>query len=281
MISEVEPYLEKKFLENEQGKICYFLNRDFTNRPMVVFLHGLSANHTTWKDFVTALRELKFNVLLLDLRGHGYSDKTRKRKLYKLPVFTRDLENIIKKENLSRIVLTGYSYGGFIALDYVLKNPSNVVALILISTNHVNPWKYKWLYFLTWPAYAFLNLLAWLLVWQKRKKYYYFNQETDLGYWRSTFKGFTTMPLSVNLWTLADAAHLDFSQDLGKISCPTLIMSSHNDHLVTETEINDMRNKIKNSQAIIFKETSHFLASRHRDIIIKAIIKFLKENKLT
>jgi len=272
-----EPKLEKKWIETSRGKICYFIDYRFENSPTMVFLHGLSANHTTWKNLASALHQLRINVLLVDLRGHGYSDKAKKRDLYKIPVFTKDTEVIIKKEKLEKVILAGYSFGGFIALDYAIKYPEKLTALVLISTNHVNPWKYKSIYFLTWPAYSLLNLLAWLLIWQGRKKYYYYDQEKDLGYWRSTFKGLTTMPLSVNLWMLTEAAHIDFSRDLEKITCPVLIMKSRNDHLVSDAEIADMAEKIKSSKTVIFDETSHFLASRHQEKISDAIIDFLKK----
>jgi pimeloyl-ACP methyl ester carboxylesterase len=272
--------IEQKWLEGANGKICYFLNKNFENRPTAVFLHGLSANHTTWDNLVQELNRFQLNILLLDLRGHGHSDKSKKRNLYKIPVFTEDLKEIIEKENLSQIILFGYSFGGFIALDYTIKYPKSVATLILISANHTNPLRYMHLNLLTWPAYGAANLLAWLLIWQKRKKYYYFNQATDLGYWRSTLKGYLTMPLSINLWMLSENAHIDFSQDLGKIACPTLIIKSRSDHLVSQAETADMARKIKFSKSVVMDETSHYLASRHQTMISGVIIDFLREKNI-
>jgi len=272
--------LEQKWLEGVNGKIGYFLNKNFENRPTVIFLHGLSANHTTWDNLAQEMNKFQLNILLIDLRGHGHSDKSKKRGLYKIPVFTEDLKEIIEKEKLSQVILVGYSLGGFIALDYAIKYPSGLACLILISANHTNPLKYKHLNFLTWPAYGAVNLLAWLLIWQKRKKYYYFNQATDLGYWRSTLKGYLTMPLSINLWMLSENAHIDFSQDLEKIACPTLIIKSRADHLVSQAEINDMKKKIKSSKSVVLDETSHYLASRHQKIISGIIINFLREKSI-
>jgi esterase len=271
---------EKKWLETENGKLCYFSSNKFENKPTVIFLHGLSANHTTWDKPMEDLEKIGINSLAPDLRGHGYSDKTRTRSLYEYPVFTNDLELLIKKEKLDKIILVGYSFGGFIALDYVRINPDKVAALILISTNHVNPWKYKTINLLTWPAYYTINLLAWLFIWQSRKKYYYYNQKKDLGYWRSTLKGITTMPVSINLWMLSEAARVDFSESLEKITCPTLILKSRADHLVSEEEIKDMSDKIKPSKTLVFDETSHYLASRHQEIILQAMTDFLKEEKI-
>ena len=272
--------MEQKWLDSEKGKICYFLNRGSEKLPSVIFLHGLSANHTTWIAAAEKLSQLGFSCLMLDLRGHGYSDKTKKRSWYKIPVFTEDLNKIVEKEKLSQAILVGYSFGGFIALDYTIKYPGKMAALVLASTNHTNPLKYKHLNFLTWPAYSVVNLLAYFLIRQRRKKYYYFNQATDLGYWRSVLKGYLTMPLSINFWMLSEIANIDFSQDIERINCPTLILKSQSDPLVSSREAADMAHKIKLSQLAVLDETSHFLASRHQEKIIGAITDFLKENKL-
>lgn len=269
-----------KFVETVNGKIYYFLDQPHPDRPTIIFLHGLSANHTTGDNIADALRKFRLNFLLPDLRGHGYSDKSKNRNLYKLPVFTEDLKEIIRKESLSQIILTGYSFGGYIALDYAAKNPASTVALILISANHVNPLVYKKLGFLTALVYAILNFLAWLLLWQKRKQYYYYDQKTATSYFDSTFTGFTTMPLSINLWMLAEISQLDLSRDIANIACPTLIVRSNKDPFFSAAEASDMAKKIPSAKIITLKEATHFLASRHQENIIKVITDFLKKVRI-
>ena len=141
--------LEKKFVKTGNGRIYYFIGKKTTNRPILIFLHGLSSNHTTWLNIMKKLLENGYNFLTLDLRGHGFSDKTKKRRLYQLSVFSDDLEKILKQEQIRNFILIGYSFGGQIAIDYVIKYPQSVKGLILISTNHVNPLEYKHLKFLT------------------------------------------------------------------------------------------------------------------------------------
>jgi pimeloyl-ACP methyl ester carboxylesterase len=272
--------LEEKWLQTANGRICYFANNSFTGRPTIVFLHGLSSNHTTWLRAEPVLKELKVNYLMPDLRGHGYSDKTKRRSLYRYSVFTEDLKKIIQKENLSKVILVGYSFGGFIALDYAIKYPSSLAALVLISANHVNPFIYRKINFLTWPTYYLISFLALLFFWQRRKKYHYFNQETERGYWSSTFKGFTTMPVSINLWMLSETANLDFRQGIEKISCPTLIVKSSKDPFLSAREAEDMHRKIKDSEVFILDSPTHFLASRYGEEVVGSIINFLKRKKI-
>ena len=269
--------LKKNFVQTDAGKIFYYSQTPFPGQPTIIFLHGLSSNHSTWNFAVGAAEKMGFNFLALDLRGHGHSDKSKKRNLYQIPIFAHDLQEVITKENINQIILVGYSFGGQIALDYALRYPTKIKKLVLISTNHVNPLRYKHLNFLTWPAYGAVNLLAWLLLWQKRKKYYYFDQAKDSGYWRSTLKGYLTMPLSVNFWLLAQTAHLDFRHNLDKIACPTLLIRSQSDPFLSQKEVNDMKQKIKLSETAVINEPSHFLASRHQEKTMEIISEFLKE----
>lgn len=273
-----ESFLEKKYLDSSSGgQICYFLGPIFPGRPTIIFLHGLAANHTTWGNILSALIDLKINCLAWDQRGHGYSDKTIKRGLYKIAVFTQDLKEILGKENIQNFILVGYSYGGFIAQDFAIKYPGKASSLILISTNHVNPFRYKFFNFITWPCYLALTLAAYLLYWQKRKKYYYFNQNTDIGYWRSSLRGFLTMPLSINFWMLAEIAHIDFSYNLNKITCPAILVRSLNDAFVSLKETEDMAKNIPLAKIKTINEPTHFLAARHQQKTLEVLLDTLKE----
>jgi len=274
------PSFKEKSIQTASGKIFYYLENSFPDRPTVVFLHGLSSNHTTWKSSVEAFQKQELNCLLLDMRGHGHSDKTKKRELYNLSVFSQDLGEIIEKENLSKIILVGYSFGGYVAIDYSVKQSQNILALILISANHVNPLKYRRLIWLTKPLLRLLTLLSQLLLWQKRKKYHYFDQTKTNSYFSSTFIGLTTMPISINLWMLSEVFKLNFGQSVSKITCPALIIKSKRDPFLSNTETQDMAKKIRTAKIINLTENTHFLGSRNQKELTEAILNFLTQEKI-
>ncbi|MFA5098902.1 MAG: alpha/beta hydrolase [Candidatus Paceibacterota bacterium] len=271
-------HLEQKSAETGKGKIAYFCDMSFPGRPTVVLLHGLSSNHTTWEGPMKFLHERKYNVLAPDLRGHGFSDKSKNKELYRMPVFSDDLNKIIKKENINNFVLVGYSFGGQIALEYIDKHPENVKGLILISVNHVNPFRYWGIDFLSPVAAGLVNLAAAMLIWQKRKNYYYYQHKKSEGYWESVRHGFMTMPLSINFWMISGMADIDFSESIKKIKIPTVIVWSKKDFFVTKTEIKDMAKTIKGAKIIISKSKSHFIGTDSQDETIEIILDFLHTN---
>jgi pimeloyl-ACP methyl ester carboxylesterase len=267
----------KDHVETSSGNIYYFKYGGDRTRPTIIFLHGLSANHTTWDTATEVFRKKGYNIISLDIRGHGLSDKTRRRNLYRFPVFTKDLRAIIEKEHLTEVILIGYSFGGTIALDYASQYPKDVKALVLVSANHVSPFRYSWLSFATSLIASLVNLGGWLMIWQKRRAYYYFDQATGTGYWQTTLRGFITMPISINLWMLSETMNIDFSKTIGTVGCPTLILRGSHDAYFSLKEANNIREKISNSEIISLDDTGHYLASNYQEETIATIATFLKK----
>jgi pimeloyl-ACP methyl ester carboxylesterase len=260
---------------NQVDNIYYFKDIKDPSKPTIVFLHGLSSNHLTWEKTAKKFSDQGFNTLLLDLRGHGHSDKTRKRSLYHIPVMTKDLERIIEKENLTNFFLVGYSYGAYVAMDYATTHSDTLKGLVLVSPNHVSPFKYHWSAFINPVVYGLTNLIGWLFIWQKRKKYYYFNPERIKGYWRTTFSGYATMPLSINFWMLSEVFALDYREKIEHIHCPTLLVRGKNDAFVSAQETQDISNKIKHSE-IATIDSGHYVASKEQDQTAERIEQFIK-----
>jgi len=276
MNNATNSYLKEKSIQTENGEIFYYSDMAFQNKLTVVFLHGLSSNHTTWINAIETLHKNGYNSIALDLRGHGHSDKNKIKSLYKIPVFTDDLNRIVKNENINRFFLVGYSFGGAIAIDYAIKYSNSILGLVLISANHVNPLEYKKIKFLTPIGYAILNFFAFLLLWQKRKKYYYFQQGESGGYWHSVWVGLNTMPLSINFWMLSQMGGLNFRENIANIKAPTIIIRANDDPFLSAAEAEEMSKAILNARIIIPKHSSHFLASHAQEEVAQIILEFLK-----
>ncbi len=267
--------LEKKSVTTDAGRIYYYLNSDFPGQPTILYLHGLSSNHTTWIKTAATMHEHGYNGLLVEQRGHGHSDKSKRRSLYRMPVFSRDLAAVIADAGIGNIVLVGYSYGGVIALDYAVNHPETLTGLVLISTNHKNPLRYRHLGWLTPGGRAIVRSMAFLLRWQQRRQYYYYDPFISRSYWHSVFEGFTTMPLSINLWMLEQMGKIDYSAGLKRISVPTLLIYSKNDPFVTKAEVDDMLKGLPRASAAVSANDSHFIASQSQAEVTEILLKFI------
>ena len=125
-----------------------YLTEQKSNKPLVVALHSFSLNSTVWDDLAQNLRLKGYNVLAMDLRGHGrsiYNEglklksryKFTKKDWQKLPYDVLDSINYIKDNypniNCNDIIFVGADIGasaGVLAGTSLNKQP---VKFVMIS----------------------------------------------------------------------------------------------------------------------------------------------------
>jgi len=97
----------------------------------VVFLHGLGASTSMWKEHAEAL-SLSYSVILVDIRAHGRS--TAGNMPLSIEQFSIDIFEFFKALNLSSVHLVGFSLGGMIAYEFAVKH-SNLLCTLTISNS--------------------------------------------------------------------------------------------------------------------------------------------------
>jgi pimeloyl-ACP methyl ester carboxylesterase len=98
--------------------------------PVVVCIHGLTANHTCWASMADALGS-DYRLVAYDLRGRGDSDKPDKG--YRLDIHGQDLLGLLDHYRLRKAVIMGHSLGAHIALRFAVKHPARVSKLVLVD----------------------------------------------------------------------------------------------------------------------------------------------------
>lgn len=96
----------------------------------VLCVHGITANCRCW-DLVASALSPKHQVLAMDLRGRGLSEKPPTG--YSLEQHVRDIGCLIEAMGLEKVVLMGHSLGAFISLAFAAKYPERLGGLILID----------------------------------------------------------------------------------------------------------------------------------------------------
>lgn len=88
--------------------------------PSILFLHGWSQSHASWRAQLTGPLAARFRLAALDLRGHGASDQPHAVDAYSEgAAWAEDLAAVIASLGLSRPVLVGWSYAGLVIGDYL------------------------------------------------------------------------------------------------------------------------------------------------------------------
>ncbi len=88
--------------------------------PEILLVHGFSQSHLSWEKQYTSPSLQKFRIIVVDLRGHGASEKPTNLESYNnSSVWAGDINAVIKAKDLKKPVIAGWSFGGFIISDYV------------------------------------------------------------------------------------------------------------------------------------------------------------------
>jgi pimeloyl-ACP methyl ester carboxylesterase len=122
----------QRSLTTDDGVSLHFrLWRGTQRRPLLVLLHGMASNMTRWSEFVehTTLKE-HFDILRLDLRGHGQSFT---RKPIGMEIWARDLATLLDAQGYERAIFVGHSLGANVALWFAARYPQRVAGLVLID----------------------------------------------------------------------------------------------------------------------------------------------------
>jgi len=100
-----------------------------TGRP-VLLVHGLGDSTLTWRGVARLLGKAGFDVVAIDLRGSGYSEKPLGADMT-THALVEELANVIDLLELDRPAVCGVSYGGLLALLLAARHANRVGALIV------------------------------------------------------------------------------------------------------------------------------------------------------
>lgn len=110
------------------------LNQFDPAKKTVLLFHGFTGSLEDWRSVSTSL-DKSFNYVGIDLIGHGKSESPDELAKYGAEEIVNQIDGIVSHLNLHKINLLGYSMGGRAALNYTVKFPGKVEALILESTS--------------------------------------------------------------------------------------------------------------------------------------------------
>ena len=99
-------------------------------RDALVFVHGWLADLSFWKGQVPSFKD-KTRVILIDLPGHGLSDKPQV--AYTMDLFARAVEAVLRDSQVNRAVLVGHSMGTPVIRQFYRNYPKKTIALVIVD----------------------------------------------------------------------------------------------------------------------------------------------------
>ncbi len=125
-----EPVAPRGVIEH-QGRLLSYQDYGPVDAPVVLLIHGMVSDSTTWSRAAEQLAERGFRVLAPDLLGHGDSDKPEDG--YELADFADSLVALLTELDAENATVVGHSFGGAVAMQLAHDRPELVRRLVLVS----------------------------------------------------------------------------------------------------------------------------------------------------
>jgi pimeloyl-ACP methyl ester carboxylesterase len=97
----------------------------------LVFVHGWNCDSRYWRQQVPYFAK-KYQVVTVDLAGHGHSEQTRK--VYSLESFAQDVNAVVRQLDAKKAILIGHSMSGEIVAKASTLMPGPVLGIIGVDT---------------------------------------------------------------------------------------------------------------------------------------------------
>lgn len=271
---------EKWFTTSDGVKIYYQIYPNEKKNKTLVLLHGLGGDLDAWKKDVDIFRKLGYPVVLVDLRGHGKSDRPTTDQSYHFKRFAEDIKEIILVEELKRTILVGHCFGGVIAMMVDVYFPSIINALVLIDTTYKPHFLAE-----SFSKHKSLQKLMDLVIKvsptihsSSPRDYAIFVGTKDIDI-RRLWSDITHTSLKTYLLASELLVNMPPESFLRKIQVPTLIIEGIEDTIFPVELAAVMYQRIKHSAVEFIEEANHILVLNNPTEITATIDRFVENLK--
>jgi pimeloyl-ACP methyl ester carboxylesterase len=121
----------KEYIFQPTG-IYYRINEFQIHRRTIIFIHGLSGCSSAWEPYEREFMD-KYNLLCIDLRGHGCSRKYPEEKDYIVELFVKDIERMVAHLQIKEFIVVSHSFGSIVSTGLIKNNPSKIKGAVFLA----------------------------------------------------------------------------------------------------------------------------------------------------
>jgi esterase/lipase len=205
----------------------------------LLLLHGAIGSADQLKPIATAL-ENKYIVHILNFSGHGGEQHTSN---FLIESFAEDVLNYLRKQEIEKINIFGYSMGGYVALYLAKHHPEKIIKVFTLAT------KFLWT-----PAIAQQEIKM-LDANKIAEKIPAFAQTLEERHSPNDWK--TVLHKTAEMMIALGNNNPLKKEDYARIQQPVLIGIGDKDTMVTLEETIDVYRTLKQANLIVLPQTPH------------------------
>lgn len=285
-------------MKSQEGKISVELGHQIWYRrvgngeiPLLTLHGGPGAGH----DYLETLEGLATErpVIFYDQLGCGKSDQPDDKSLWRIDRFVAEIDIVRRALGLAQIHLLGQSWGGWLAIEYMLTHPAGVVSLTLASTSASVPQFVAETKRLKseLPAEIYEIMQRYEAAgdyhhpeYEEATMEFYRRHVCRLDDWPDpllrSLENLTDNPVYETMngpnefMVIGNLKEWDRTEQLGEVTVPTLITVGRYDEL-TPGCADTLHNGIANSQMVVFEDSAHLAHLEETEKYLQVVANFL------
>lgn len=214
-------------------------------RPLIL-MHGWGCDHNTVRS-IAATAAQTHTVYNIDFPGFGGSQEPPE--VWGVELYTRLIEDLVRKEGLERPVLIGHSFGGRVSILYASRN--EVDKVVLVDAAGIKP-KRSLKYYLKVYSFKAGKRFWELLLGKEKAQERVDRMRAKRG--SSDYAGASPMMRRI----LSKVVNEDLTDRLPLISAPTLLIWGENDTATPIADAKKMSRLIPGSGLVSFPGCGHY-----------------------
>ena len=257
--------------QNIAGEQAFFGTASATHRknlPTIVFIHGAAMDHTVWTLPARYFARHDFNVVAVDLPGHGRSTGPALKSVEAMADWLTAVLGTVGSEEL---ILVGHSMGSLVAWNWAAKNSDQCKKLVLLGTSMP------------------MSVTDQLLDAAKQNEDASFEMANAWSHSSRGKLGFNSNP---GVWMLGHGRRLmnrsdddvfyadlvacnDASLDPAQIQCPTLFILGESDQMTPYRTGKMIADNLTNASVVTLPGSGHSMLSEYPNEVLDALIEFV------
>jgi pimeloyl-ACP methyl ester carboxylesterase len=245
----------------------------------IIFLNHLSATMDDCDPRIMDGLASEHQVICFDNRGVGSTGGTTPKTVSEMAT---DAISFIKALGYQKVDLFGFSLGGFITQEILLREPQLVRKVILAGTGPASGEAISKM-----SKVVFTDVFKGIFTFRNEKFYLFFKGNTN-GHKAAKSYLERLKERKENRGKKLKMKHLMFQlkaiknwglqapQDLSVINHPVLIVNGEDDKMVPISNSYELKNRIQNSEIIVYKDAGHGSIFQYHEKFVKKVLEFLE-----
>ena len=234
-------------------------------KSSILLMHGSGLTHIVWSLHEQFYASQGFNILSVDLPGHGNSEGPSLKSIEEISDWVKSLMNVL---DIKKIIIIGHSQGCLVGIDFASRYPNLINDLILVAGSYKMPVNQD---LIDYAEAGDEKVILLMMKWGYEGSKAFIGGNPVKKIINSSREIREVLAVDLN----ACNNYKSGKESLEKINCPTLCIFGDLDKMVPLEVGNKMASMIKNSEKKVINNCGHMIIFEKAFEMRKIVKEFL------